>query len=91
MVCKYSYSLIQINLLLSSNILRDGGHSALVGNYLTQMSPMFSQNDNKCIRHGLSVRMGRNFHTPYSDTFGLGTAGLRTCARICKSQNARFT
>ena len=52
---------------------------------------MFSQNDNKCIRHGLSVRMGRNFHTPYTDTFGLSTAGLETCARICKSQNARFT
>ena len=55
LVCKYSYSLVQINLLLSSNILRDGDNTALVANYLTQMSTMFSQNNNNCIRHGLSV------------------------------------
>ena len=91
LVCKYSYSLVQINLLLSSNILRDGDNSALVANYLTQMSTMFSQNNNKCIQHGLSVRMGKNFHTPYTEAFGLGTAGLETCARICKARNARFT
>ena len=76
---------------MSSNILWDGDNSALVANYLTQMSTMFSQNNNNCIRHGLSVRMGRNYHTPYTEAFGLGTAGLETCARICKLRNARFT
>ena len=35
--------------------------------------------------------MGRNYHTPYTERFGLGTAGLETCARICKARNARFT
>ena len=48
LVLKYSYSLVQINLLLSSNILRDGSNSALVSNYLTQMSGIFSQNNNEC-------------------------------------------
>ena len=52
---------------------------------------MFSQNNNKCIQHGLSVRIGKNFHTLYTAAFGLGTAGLETCARICKARNARFT
>ena len=91
LVCKYSYSLVQINLLLSSNILRDGDNAALVANYLTRMSTMFSQNNNNCIRHGLSALMGRNYHTPYTERFGLGTAGLETCARICKARNAWFT
>ena len=81
LTCKYSYSLAQINLLLSAN-------PALVSNYLTRMSGMFHQNNNK--RHGLSMRMGKDFHTPYTENFVLSTVGLETCACICKSRNSRF-